>query len=98
MTKYIIKNCPACYNYDGKYGCEDNHDEQGRDVYCEKIDNCLLKRILELCNGIIEQRQEIDFDNIWGHSYSDSEISELNGQCKMARKILNLLEIEEVNE
>ena len=47
MSKYIIKNCPACYYYASVYGCEDNHDEQGRDTYCEKISDCLLKQIVE---------------------------------------------------
>ena len=45
MTKYIVKNCPACCNYAGKYSCENNHDEQGGDTYCENISDCLLKQI-----------------------------------------------------
>lgn len=85
-----ITNCPA-YSCNGVCSAD-------LELYCKDYHSCLLKQIVELCNGIIEQRQEIDFDNIWGHSYSDSELSELNGRCKMARKILNLLEIEEVNE
>ena len=48
--KYIIKNCPACYNYNGKYSCENNHDEQGRDTYCEKINDCIIKEIIEQMN------------------------------------------------
>ena len=94
--KYIIKNCPCLYILrDMDLICKDTQTEQKE---CHLIPDCLLKRVAEACKEIIKQRQEIDFDNIWGHSYSDNELSELNGRCKMARKILNLLEIEEANE
>lgn len=55
--KYIIKNCPACYDYEGKYGCENNHDEQGRDTYCECITDCLLKQIVDECKRALNYSQ-----------------------------------------
>ena len=89
--KYIIKNCPACYNYDGKYGCEDNHDEQGRDTYCENISDCSLKKIVDKCT---------DKANLCKNCMGNFL---LNGceKCPfdtkgLAQEILNLLEIEEV--
>ena len=79
MNKYIIKNCPACCYYAGVYGCEDNHDKQGRDTYCEKISDCLLKQIVELCkNSIRENERDI---------YRA-------GRMSLAVNIVNLLDID----
>ena len=88
--KMIIKNCPAITQMTKL--CDNACPEV---TMCKDISDCLLKRIVNECQEIIKQRQEIDFDDIWGHSYSDCELSELNGQCKMARKILRMLDIEE---
>lgn len=94
--KYIIKNCPACCNYAGIYSCEDNHDEQGRDTYCENIENCLLKRIVELCKDKItfcekcSKKADLVYDCV--------DCNE-GGEAHLARAIMsNFLEIEEVNE
>ena len=48
-SKYVIKNCPACCEYTQTYCCEDNYDKQGRDTYCELIDDCVMKQIVNEC-------------------------------------------------
>lgn len=53
----------------------------------------ITDEIKQLCNSVIQIRQEIDIDNsIYRHTWSDAELSELNGQCRLARKILRILE------
>lgn len=86
--KYIIRNCPACYDYEGKYGCEDNHDEQGRDTYCELVTDCVLKQIVELCKDI-DCPCEYQGVDCW-------ECTE-GGARRFANKILKLLDIQEGN-
>ena len=83
--KYVIKNCPACYLYSNKYGCEDNHDEQGRDTYCELIDDCVMKNIVELCKDV----QTKEYRKGRRRFRSPSKAS-------FGRDILQLLQIEEV--
>lgn len=92
--KYIIKNCPACCNYAGKYACEDNHDEQGRDPYCENISDCLFKQIVEKCKNYKENCK------IEGVCLDERLCSTcfLGGANELGEWILDDLEIEEVNE
>ena len=85
--KYIIKNCPAMEAYCtcGKYY---DYDKQ-ISTRCKDITDCLLKRIADELN-IIECGQ-----------YNNNKC-ELNGfdccEGESKRKILQLLEIEEVDE
>lgn len=52
MSKYIIKNCPACYLCSNKYICDENNDK-----YCKDITDCVLKQIVELCKGSIRENE-----------------------------------------
>lgn len=61
MNKYIVKNCPACCEYTQSYCCEDNYDEQGRDTYCELINDCLIKQVIEKCKYYQERQIEDEF-------------------------------------
>lgn len=92
MSKYIIKNCPACYNYEGKYGCEDNHDAQGRDTYCECINDCILKQIVEKCKNYKENCK------IEGNCLDERLCSTcfLGGANELGEWILDDLDIQEV--
>ena len=87
MRKYIIKNCPACYDYEGKYGCEDNHDEQGRDTYCECITDCVMKQIVDLCNSTKDECKTCEC--------FDSHLV-CFGERVFADKVLQLLDVQEV--
>ena len=80
MNEYVVKNCPACCEYTQIYCCEDNYDSQGRDTYCELIDNCLIKQVVERCKQSL--------------NYSSKEPYEL-GRTNMAGIILAYFEIEE---
>lgn len=44
MSKYIIKNCPACFLCSDKHVCDENNDK-----YCKDITDCVLKQIVEKC-------------------------------------------------
>ena len=79
--KYIIKNCPACYDYNGKYGCENNHDEQGRDTYCEKINDCIMKEIVKQVQ-VYKNMQAVTLTEF--------------AKREVALKVLDKLEIKEV--
>jgi len=90
--KYIVKNCPAfipqayehCCSLDGNYKCEGCVD-------------CLIKRVIEECDKMLVYTQNAEIDIILERrGITDAEKSELYGQCKMARKILNLFDIEEI--
>ena len=83
--KYIIRNCPACYDYEGKYGCEDNHDEQGRDTYCECITDCVMKQIVDKCRKTVKI-----------FSAESGTQPYAGGRCTEAEGILELLDIQEV--
>ena len=82
--KYIIKNCPCLYILrDMDLICKDTPNEQKE---CHLIPDCLLKQIVELCKKA-EYR-------VFNHKYEVIGIR----PSPLAQKILNLLEIEEVNE
>lgn len=50
MKKYVIKNCPVTFqNIDNEYVCPSVCRQEGFPIYCENTTNCLLKRIVELC-------------------------------------------------
>ena len=88
--KYIIKNCPARFNkVNGEQGCTDNLKKLCLD--CHEVSDCLLKRIVELCE-VYQQCCRIcpthdvcfECESVSGKHLSD--------------EIMKLLEIEEVNE
>ena len=88
MNKYIIKNCPAVYIFKSGYSCNNlDYDEH---KFCKDVTDCLLKRIVELCNKIkpleISSAQK-QLTNVWA-----------DRGYVLAQDILNLLEIEEVDE
>lgn len=51
-------------------------------THCVDVSDCIIKQIIELCNDVLEQETD---------PLNSSEMS-------FARKILDLLEIEEANE
>ena len=55
--KYIIKNCPACRDYDvfGKdnEGCCYLYND-----YCIKNNDCLLKQIVNKCQNVVEDETD----------------------------------------
>jgi len=85
LNKYIIKNCPACIYYAGVYCCEDNHDTEGRDTYCENIDNCVMKQIYEKCENTIIQNPNQEDDTF------EFDV----GRESLGTEIIGLLDIEE---
>jgi len=82
MKKYIVKNCPAIYDYGKGKCCNDlKFDEH---TLCQNCTDCLIKQIVELCGKY--HKIEIGKNNpMVAINYLSSDI-------------LNLLEIEEVNE
>ena len=55
MSKYIIRNCPACLPMTKLCDCE-NMDKAG--MYCWDCTDCLLKQIVELCKETLEQEND----------------------------------------
>lgn len=84
--KYIIKNCPnfiAEYMFFDPCKCEKSSSINGvYQDYCKDINDCLLKRIVELCKSTCRKRCTNDCLGTRKH-------------CGYGQ-ILNLLEIEEV--
>lgn len=80
--KYIVKNCPAFC--DNTRQCRGAYDRKISHQYCSgnNDDNCIIKQIVGLCKETLEQESD--------------PINTL--EMSFAQKILNLLEIEEVNE
>lgn len=89
--KYIVKNCSKIREetyYDvTDYTC--NYSG-----FCRDCDNCLTKNVINECNKVINKRQNLDDYIPNGYEMYDFDIHELNGQTKLARRILNLFEIE----
>lgn len=87
-NKYVIKNCPACYSILGKeeYICDLYNDRK-----CQDCTDCVLKRIVELCK---DAKSECSCKN----PNPDIDCFECTsgGRADMAKEILQLLEIEEV--
>lgn len=96
--KYIVKNCPACMEVietdcAHTYCCTDNHN-----AYCKNVPDCLLKRIVELCKDVKEKDPIVaERDKQTGEIISIGGWIE-NPVHDFAQKILQVLEIEEVNE
>lgn len=83
--KYIIKNCPCYVQYENSlHLCCDG---QG-DGECQDCTDCVMKQIVELCKKIISRNGKIDFKE----GFSNLAV----GENFVARKILKLLDIQEV--
>lgn len=91
-NRYIIKNCPA-------FLFETLDDEEQwavknaccySECSCNEIYNCLLKQIVEKCEKAIKTYENEEF-------YED-DCDRFLGECSMARDILDLLDISEVEE
>ena len=76
--KYRITNCPAYLKYNK---CLHNN-------HCDNITDCLLKRIVELCDS---NASKVLYEG------ETSKLKFVEGN-PFAKKILEQLEIEEVNE
>lgn len=87
MSKYIIKNCPAIYGV-SLDGCKKDHYEDGA-VLCQDCTDCVMKQIVEKCNKIIFLNGGTDFTDVDMYKHSV-------GENFVARKILKLLDIQEV--
>ena len=90
MKKYVIKNCPKLANTNRRIGtifdtCDGIDYDTDEFEYCKDISDCLIKRIVELCNRNIDRVYYLDGKKI------------MQGQ-KLAVDILEQLEIEEVDE
>ena len=75
MSKYIITNCPAIYRT-----CNDCSNNSGKQ--CQDINDCVLKRIVELCKENLDSLE----------NYVDVRSLE----CTILQRILKLLDIQEV--
>lgn len=84
MKKYIISNCPC---YDNRIWQEPTCNTNALD--CQNISDCLLKRIVELC-----KKEKTIICNIDGKE----QILKAYYHTHIGDKVLELLEIEEVNE
>ena len=58
MTKYIIENCPCYINdYWNFEACKNGSTVNGTYITrCNSVDDCLLKQIVEKCNGVFDKR------------------------------------------
>ena len=83
MKNYVITNCPA---FDKQYN-ECHSKIEPHKLYCMDCTDCLLKQIVELCKGI-KCPCEYKGADCW-------ECTE-NGARRFADKILELLDIQEV--
>lgn len=81
--KYIIRNCPACRQYQvGIYTCDDLYDCDLQ--RCQDCTDCLLKQIVELCRKTVEI-----------FSAESGTQPYAGGRCTEAEGILQLLDIQE---
>lgn len=93
--KYIIKNCPnfiAEYMFFDPCKCEKSNSINGvYQGYCKDINDCPLKRIVELCN-----RYQLRCKVCPTHDVC-FECESVSGK-QLSDEFLNLLEIEKINE
>lgn len=87
---YIVKNCPCLFNSyyaSGKtvrFECNDgNHD----DKLCRDVNDCVIKQVIEKCKEVeIIENVKTLYDAVQ------------NGMFLQANRILELLDIEEINK
>ena len=85
MSKYIIKNCPCFVEYENKLNLCCNGEGDGE---CQNCTDCLLKQIVEKCKNAIKTYENEEF-------YED-DCDRFLGECSMARDVLDILDIREV--
>lgn len=85
MSKYIIKNCPAILKMSKI--CDDYRTTRDNPELCKNINDCILKQIVKLCNGI---KCPCDYKGADCWECTES------GARRFADKILKLLDIQEV--
>lgn len=86
--KYIIRNCPAIYEYGKGLCCNDlKFDEH---TICQDCTYCLLKQIVEKCKKEITTYRKTLLPN-------DGTNTIHFGRQSFAYDILKLLDIEEIN-
>lgn len=96
--KYIIKNCPAFC--DNTRQCRGAYDRKISHQYCSGNNDtdCIIKQIVELCKDVKGKDPIVaERDKQTGEIISISGWSE-NPVYDFAQKILQVLEIEEVDE
>ena len=81
MDKYVIRNCPACRQYQvGVYTCDELYDCDLQ--RCQDCTDCILKQIVESCKENLNSLE----------TYVDVRSFE----CVALQNILKLLDIQEV--
>ena len=80
-NKYVIRNCPALYQINGM-----TNECLGTDYQCQDCTDCVLKKIVELCNKTAPICKECN-------SYDCSSCG--NYTNSLDKEILQLLDIEE---
>lgn len=87
--KYIIKNCPACRQYQvGIYTCDDLYDCDLQ--RCQDCTDCVMKQIVEKCKKEIRVYRNTLLPN-------DGTNTLHFGRQSFAYDILQMLDIEEIN-
>lgn len=80
--KYIVKNCPACRQYQvGIYTCDDFYDCDLQ--RCQDCTDCVIKQVIEKCMH---------------EAHGDPWQIVRAGDVFLANDILKLFDIEEVSE
>ena len=82
--KYIIRNCPYYSEDETLEGYENMTD-------CQNITDCLLKQIVGLCKKAIK-----DCDKCKGDPETDCFDCTQGGKARQSDKILELLDIQEI--
>lgn len=96
MSKYIIKNCPAIYEYGKGLCCNDlKFDEH---TLCQDCTDCVLKQIVEGCKGTEKYYSECITKNreTFGQYMDEENMTWLMGRSHHSLEILRLLDIQEV--
>lgn len=93
MMKYTIKNCPSCKMFN-VFGQDDKPCCYYEMKYCEDVEDCLLKQIVEKCLDY-PKRCEIEGNCLDNRLCSTCFFG---GGCELAQDILSELEIEECEE
>ena len=85
-NKYIVKNCPAIYEFFNYY-CK--KDGEG---LCQDCTDCVIKQVIEKCKD-----SKLSYSNL-EILRTACETSETYGKAVMAEQILQLFDIEEITE
>lgn len=86
MSKYVIKNCPACRQYN-VFGVDDKPCCYSDMKYCQDCTDCVMKKIVEKCR---EAQEIMDKEE-----YYEDDFDTFNGESIMAETIMDILEIQE---